>query len=87
MTKFSEWMIGQEVQEISTGDRGIITRKAPYETQGAYINWTSGQFSGQELWLEMRKFTFISGENGSVACKLAQIEKLVAEIRLLLEGK
>lgn len=85
--KFENWMIGQEVQEISTGDRGIITRKADYQSQGAYIRWTSGQFSGQELWLEMGKFTFISDENGSVAGKLAQIEKLVAEIRVLLEGK
>lgn len=85
--KFENWMIGQEVIEISTGDRGIITRKAHYETQGAYINWTSGQFSGQELWLEMGKFRFISGGDGSVAGKLAQIEKLVADIRVLLEGK
>lgn len=84
--KFENWMIGKEVVEISTGDRGEVVGQYLPEN-GAYIYWTTGRHKGYTLWLHSYKFVFVDSlqDSPSIEDKLTQIEKLLSEVKQLLK--
>ncbi len=87
---WGKWMIGGNVVELSTGDIGVIqSRAVQHGSTAVWIDWCTGGYSGQRLWLDLDRVEFINSESSKskwqqVEERLAKIETLTAEIRVLL---
>lgn len=88
--KFEDWMVGKKVMEIATGDYGEVVGGYPAGGEDSIdIRWYTGSFADETLWLDLDKIVFIDSpqDSPSIEDKLAQIEKLVDEIRAMSKEK
>jgi len=88
--KFEKWMIGEKVEEISTGDCGVVVNNAhPYEGC-VYVRWSSGDEKGLTLWIDLEKVRFVREDIKEhrkaevIKESLGKIEELLSKIKEMI---
>lgn len=82
--KFEDWMVGKEVEDIETGDIGVVVGAGTPRESAVYVKWKSGGSEGSTLWIELKDIIFINDKETEVMGKIIQIEKLIAEVKQIL---
>jgi len=87
--KFEKWMIGEKVEEISTGDCGVVVDNCSQEGC-AYVSWSSGYHKGYTLWIDLEKVRFVREDIKEhrkaevIKESLGKIEELLSKIKEMI---